>query len=142
MLVQNGRASLALPAFTTPGTRHVGVEYTGVPGSTNGSADTLTFRVVKATPSMKATVAPTTVHRKRTHARLAISLTAPGQTVTGYVSVRTQGRVVDVVRLSRGSATVTLPAYPTAGRKSVAVRYLGSDLADEASLSSTIRVVR
>ena len=133
---------MVLPPFTPRGTRHVEGKYPGVRGSTHDSADTLTFRVVKATPSIRATVAPNTVHRKRTHARVAISLTAPGQTVTGYVSVRTQGRVVDVVRLSRGSATVTLPTYPTTGRKSVAVRYLGSDLAVEVSRSVTIRVVK
>jgi hypothetical protein len=79
---------------------------------------------------------------KRTHARLAITLTAPAQTVSGYVAVRTQGRAVDVVRLSRGSATVTLPVYPTTGRKTVTVRYRGSDLADESSRRLTIRVVR
>ena len=57
-------------------------------------------------------------------------------------AVRSQGRAVDVVRLSRGSATVPLPAYPTTGRKTVTVRYLGSDLANEVSRRLTIRVVR
>src|SRR3954447_14026630 len=139
---RTGKASVTLSAFTSPGSRHVSIEYTGVPGTTNDSADTLTLRVVKATPSVKVAVSPKTVHRKRTHARLAITLAAPGQTVSGYVAVRSQGRAVDVVRLSGGSATVTLPAYPTTGRKAVTVKYLGSDLANEVSKRLTIRVVR
>jgi 5'-nucleotidase len=142
VLVTDGTASVQLPAFAQPGSKHVSVEYTGVPGTTNDSADTLSIKVVKATPSMKVTVGPKTVHRKKTHARLTITLTAPGQTVSGYVSVRTQGRAVGVVRLSRGTATVTLPTYPTTGRKSVTVRYLGSDLANEATKHLYIRVVR
>jgi 5'-nucleotidase len=140
--VRNGVAQVQLPVFTQPGAKQLRVEYSGVPGTTNDSADTLRITVVKATPAMRVAVGPSTVHRKRTHARLTITLTAPGQTVTGYVSVRTQGRSVDVVRLSRGTATVTLPTYPTTGRKAVSVRYLGSDLATEVSRSLTVRVVR
>jgi hypothetical protein len=44
----------------------------------------------------------------RTHPNVTITLTAPGQTVTGYVAVRAQDRQVALVRLVGGKARVVL----------------------------------
>ena len=140
--VSKGTATVKLPAFTTTGSKKIVVEYTGVTGATNDSSTSRTVTVVKAKPSVKSAVGPNTIHRKRTHPRLTITLTAPGQTVTGYVSVRTQDERVALTRLVGGKARITLPTYRSTGTKSVVVHYLGSSTADEVSSTVRLRVVK
>jgi 5'-nucleotidase len=140
VLVKDGSASVQLPAFAQPGSKHVSVEYTGVPGTTNDSADALTIDVVKATPVMAVTVQPDTIRKGKTRPQVSVTLTAPGQVVSGYVAVRSGGSVVGLDPLSDGRATVVLPTYKSKGQQTVTVQYLGSDLAEAVSRSVTFTV--
>jgi 5'-nucleotidase len=139
--VANGTATVKLPAFTTTGSHDLSVEYTGVADTTKDSSTTVHVAVVKAKPTTKVSVVPRTVHR-RTHPRLTITMTAPGQTVTGYVAVRAKDRRVALARLVHGTARVTLPTYRATGVKAVVVRYLGWSLADATRTTTRFRVVR
>jgi predicted extracellular nuclease/2',3'-cyclic-nucleotide 2'-phosphodiesterase (5'-nucleotidase family) len=140
--VADGTAAVRLPVFATTGTHTLTVAYTGVTGSTRDSSTTVRVGVVKADPTTKVSVGPRTVHRGTTRPRLTITLTAPGQTVAGYVAVRAHGQRVALARLVHGKATVSLPRYRSTGVKAVVVRYLGWSLAESTRTTSRFRVVR
>ena len=140
--VANGTATVKLKAFTTTGSHDLSVEYTGVAGTTKDSSTTVRVTVVKAKPAATVSVGPRAVHRRSTHPRLTITMTAPGQTVTGYVAVQAKDRRVALARLVHGKATVTLPTYRATGVKAVVVRYLGWSLADATRTTARFRVVR
>ena len=133
---------MVLPAFDTTGHRDLDVTYTGVAGTTSDSSTQVSLTVVRATPRMEVSVNPSKVHRDKTHPRLTIRLSAPGQTVGGYVTVRAKGHQVARVRLVDGRARVTLPAYATTGVKHPMVRYAGSSIAEPVSRRVSFRVVR
>jgi hypothetical protein len=132
-VVSDGTAQVKLPAFDTTGSTLVTVEYTGVPGTTNDSSTSLQVDVVRATPDMQVTVQPDTIKKKKTKPVVDVSLTAPGQVVTGTVEVRRAGAVIGTGTLSDGRTSITLPAYDKSGNQVVTVEYLGSDLAEGVS---------
>ena len=136
--VDNGTATVQLPVFMTTGDKVVSVEYTGATPS-ESSTDTLTLTVVKADPEMTVEVGPAVIRKKKTAPTFSIELTAPGQTVTGDVSVVSEGETT-VVTLVDGRATVTLPPYRSSGSYPVVVRYEGSDLANAVTEEVTVNV--
>lgn len=140
--VVDGSASLSLPVFNSVGRRTILVEYSGVPGRTQASSAELPLDVVKATPRLRLSVSPATIHRVRTRPMLSISVTAPGQTVTGDVRIRAKGDSYARVHLVRGEGKVRLPRYFKRGLKSVQAKYLGSSIAAPAYSKVTFRVVR
>jgi hypothetical protein len=140
--VSNGTARVVLPVFGATGLRPLDVRYTGVAGTTSDSSTRVSLTVVKATPVMKVTVSPSKIHRGKTHPKLTIRLTAPGQTVSGYVTVGAKGKQVAHVRLVNGRATVTLPTYATTGVKHPGVRYDGSSIAAPVFREVSFRVVK
>jgi hypothetical protein len=85
-------------------------------------------------------VSPGVIRKGKTSPRLDVALSAAGQTVTGYVAVRSDGGTADLQQLRDGTATLTLPAYKKRGDHVVTVEYLGSDTADPVTRDVTIHV--
>jgi 5'-nucleotidase len=136
-----GQAAVTIPGTAlVPGHHRLTVSYAG--DDTNGGASTaLEIRVTKATPKLQVTRKPDTVHAGRTQARLEVTLTSPGHSVTGKVRVKTGGRTY-LAGLSKGKAKLSLKPYAHPGKKQVKVRFLGSDLDKVVKKSLTIRVVK
>jgi predicted extracellular nuclease len=137
--VSGGTASLQLPAYDAVGSRTVTVAYSGS-RTFAASTGSVTFDVVKATPTMTVGVQPSVIHKKTTSPRLDVALAAPGQVVSGTVVVRQNGAILGVEQLADGHATVVLPPYKQKGTETLTVQYLGSDLAEAVSKTVTITV--
>jgi hypothetical protein len=137
--VHDGTASLTLPAYQQVGPQTVTVAYGGAPGFAPSST-TVSFEVVKATPTMTVLVQPDVIHKKTTSPVLDVTLSARGQVVTGYVVVRQNGSILGLEQLSGGHASITLPPYKKKAKETVTVEYLGSDLAEAVTQQVTIDV--
>ena len=103
------------------------------------SAD-VAFDVVKATPRVDVRVQPAVIHKMTTSPRLDVTLSAAGQTVTGYVVVRQDGAILGFEQLVDGHTTITLAPYKKKGQQTVSVQYLGSDLAEAVTTPVTFTV--
>ena len=98
----------------------------------------MTVEVVKALPTMVIDVDPDRVTTK-TPVKLTVSLTAPGQTVTGWVWVHTDD--ADHLRqLSNGQVVFDIGKFKKAGDEDVWVTYLGSRTAEPVVKKVVIRV--
>ena len=127
--VSGGTASLQLPAYDTVGSRTVTVAYSGS-RTLAASTGSVTFDVVKATPTMTVAVQPSVIHRRTTSPRLDVALAAPGQVVGGTVVVRQGTSILAVEQLDGGRTTLVLAPYKHEGEQRVTVQYLGSELAE------------
>ena len=135
--VVDGVATVTLPAFGSVGVQRLTATYSGsVPDGVRHFA----IDVVKATPRMSVTHTRT-IRAKRTNPWVLVSMAAPGQSVTGTVSVRANGRTW-VKALSGQRARFNLGRFATPGSKRVVIRYLGSNRATPVSRVVTLRVVR
>jgi predicted extracellular nuclease len=137
--VSQGVATLTLPAYQAVGAQTVTASFGGTAAFAPSSAD-VAFDVVKATPRVAVGVQPAVIHKMTTSPRLDVTLTAPGQVVTGYVVVRQGGAVLGFERLVDGHATITLAPYKKKGQQTVSVEYLGSDLAEAVTTPVTFTV--
>ena len=137
--VSQGTASLTLPAFDQVGSQTVTAAYAGT-AAYAPSSSTVTFDVVKATPTMTVQVQPDVIRKRRTQPQLDVALAAPGQVVSGYVVVRQDGAVIGFSELADGRASVTLPTYDRRGEQTVTVEYHGSDLAEPVARQVTFTV--
>ena len=138
--VRQGVATLTLPAYQGVGRQTVTAGFSGTSAFAPSSGEVV-FDVVKATPAMDVQVRPGTIHKKTTHPRLDVSLTARGQVVSGYVVVRQDGDLLAFEQLVDGQAGVVLPTYQKKGEQTVRVEYLGSDLAEPVSRTVRFTVV-
>lgn len=137
--VSGGTAQVRVPEFEAVGPRTLTVAYSGS-GSQLPSQTAVVVDVVKATPTMTVAVQPTAIYKRSTSPRLVVDLSAPGQTVTGYVTVRQDGAILALEPLAAGRATLTLPPYKKQGQQTVTVSYLGSDLAEAVDRQVTFTV--
>jgi 5'-nucleotidase len=137
--VADGTAEVRLPAFEAVGPVTLSVRYSGAEAF-ESSATTVTVSVVKATPTLAASVRPAVVHKRVTQPLLDVRLEAAGQVVTGYVVVRQDGAILGFEQLTDGRATVTLPSYKKKGTQTVTVEYLGSELAEAVTKAVTFDV--
>ena len=137
--VSGGHASLQLPAYDSVGSRTVTAAYSGS-RTLAASAGSVTFDVVRATPTMTVDVQPSVVHRRTTSPRLEVALAASGQVVSGTVVVRQNGSILAVEQLDSGRTTLVLAPYKHAGGQQVSVQYLGSELAEPVSRQVTFTV--
>ncbi len=138
-VAQDGTATITVPGTTfRPGTYDLTVAYSGDDGS-KPSTGTVQLTVDKAKPTMALTVSPSVIVEKRTDAQLTVDLTAPQQTVTGWVYVHWNGNDT-LVRVQDGSAVVDLGIFKKAGSYPVTVVYSGSDLARAVTKSITLEV--
>ena len=132
-----GTATVSLGATALkPGSHGLTVSYAG-DGSNPAASTAVNVKVAKATPALKVTVSPQTVHVGRTRPSVTVKLSAPGHTVHGKVVVRSGGRP-SVATLTDGVATVKLQPYRSTGAKQVAVSYLGNTT--DKAVSTTVRI--
>ena len=138
-VAKDGTATITVPGTTfRPGTYDLTVAYSGDDGS-KASTGTVQLKVDKATPTAALSVSPSVIVEKSTDVRLSVDLTAPQQTVTGWVYVHWDGHDT-LVRLQNGSAVVDLGTFKKAGSYTATVVYSGSDLAKAVSKSITFQV--
>jgi len=123
-----------------PGHHGLTVSYGG-DGSTTAGSTAVDLTVAKATPAIATTVTPQRVRVHKTKPTVKVTLTSPGHTVRGKVSVRTGGRTY-VARLSGNVATLTLPAYQQTGAHALTVSYLGSSFDRPVHQTVSVRVRR
>jgi 5'-nucleotidase len=137
-VAENGSASVTLPPRSLPvGTHELTLAYSGDTAN-EPSTGTVTVKVVKATPTMLVDVDPDRVTTK-TPVRLTVALTAPGQTVEGWVWVH--GDDHDQLRqLSNGRVTFDLGRFKKAGDEPLWVTYLGSRTTEPVIKRVVIRV--
>ncbi|CAI9414680.1 CHAP domain-containing protein [Nocardioides sp. T2.26MG-1] len=103
-------------------------------GYTTAALETPRSATVKSDPRMRLVVSPG-AHA----ARVTVTLTAPGVTeVTGSVVVRFAG-VAREVPLRHGTATVRLTDLPQ-GKRTLTVRYAGSDAVNRVVGTRTVRI--
>ncbi|GAA1144721.1 ExeM/NucH family extracellular endonuclease [Nocardioides aquiterrae] len=134
----DGTANALVGPFDSVGPHLVTVRYTGDANTRASDAGTVVL-ATKATPAMTVDRSPDVVVRNQTRVVLDVSLTAPGQVVTGDVRVTgsslgsIQGTLVD------GAVTLTLPVFRKDGRVDLSVDYLGNR--DNERVSRTVSFV-
>ncbi|KRC75330.1 hypothetical protein ASE20_20565 [Nocardioides sp. Root240] len=102
-----------------------------------------TAAVVKGPVTMAVRVGPAKVIAKRTRVQLVVTLTNPdGLTVGGTVAVSATGLTARTATVVDGRATVTLPVFPTVGRKTLTIRYGGTSALAGRTTTTTVFVVR
>jgi len=139
--VVQGAADVTIPGTAlAPGDHGLTVSYSG-DASHAGSSTAVDVTVAKATPAIKTTITPHRVRVDRTKPTVTVTLTAPGHTVRGKVSVKTGGRTY-VARLTDGVATLILAAYHSTGAHDVKVSYLGSSFDRPVHQTASVRVRR
>jgi 5'-nucleotidase len=99
------------------------------------------FTDAKVTPDMELSVKDREIQARKTKPVIEVSVTAPDQTVTGWVAIRRDGDVVDVNELRRGETSFRLERYDAPGEQTVEVEYLGSSKVARLTESITFRVV-
>ena len=123
-----------------PGDHTLNVRYLGdAEHAPSASTFTVTVNPVKADVRLEADVKPNKVVVDKTRTRVQITVSAPGQKVTGMVRVNWKGKR-KTVTLTNGKATVQLGKWGSTGEKHVRVHYLGSDLANPATEVVTFQV--
>lgn len=135
-----GRASVALGAFATTGSRLVTATYRGAGDVGASSAGPVVLRVTKASAKVALKVTPKKV-RTSTRARLAITVKAPGVNARGKALVRVGSKSWVVNVNARGKASLRLPRLK-AGTKRVTVTYLGNSHVKGAKRTATFTVRR
>jgi 5'-nucleotidase len=126
--ISAGVGSLTLAAKSMlPGTHTLTVKYLGT-NEFAPSQSTVTFKVRKATPTVKLKVADEV--SKAGGDKVVVRVTAAnGVPVTGKVKLTIKGTGKEItVKLVKGKATFTLPKVSTAGTYTLKARYLGSSL--------------
>ncbi|MGZ4487509.1 MAG: ExeM/NucH family extracellular endonuclease [Nocardioides sp.] len=137
----DGTAAITVPGTALqPGSHDLTVDYSGDDGHHASSAP-VTVTVAKASPTMGLSTSPGAVVERGTDVTLTVRLTAPQQTVTGWVYVHSANGDA-LVRLVDGVATVDLGTFKKAGSYPVSVVYSGSDLATPVSGQTTVTVVK
>ncbi len=137
-VAEDGTATVTLPPRSLPvGTHQLTVAYSG-DAANQPSTGTVAVTVVKAEPTMDIDVDPNRVTTK-TPVDLTVTLTAPGQTVTGWVWVHYNGD--DQLRQLRdGQVEFDLGRFKKAGEYDVWVTYTGSQTAEPVAEGIEIRV--
>lgn len=140
--VVGGAAEVELGRTTLrPGAHTLTVDYLGAP-DVAASQGTVTLTVAKATSTTQASSRPAEVKVDRTRAQVRVVVRTAGFVPAGRVEIRSGGQVIGRGTLDDGEVTVTVKRFTTTGRKNVAVRYLGNDLANGSTDTITIRVVK
>lgn len=108
--------------------------------STGGQAKVTTAQAAKTTPKVAVSLTPS---KPRKHDRAQVSATVYSGTIvgTGTVTVRGLGKA-RTVRLSLGTAKVTLGRYPHAGTVRITVTYNGSTTFNHATTVKKVTVRR
>ena len=135
-----GRATITLPRTVPVGVHELTVAYAG-DGVFATSSDDVSLTVVKATPSVRGSVTPSTV-TKRQQAMARWSVSAPGAPVTGSVRVTIHrgSTLVQTRTFSAATRWWKLPAFGRSGTYTVKFSYLGSTTIEPGAAKVTVKV--
>ena len=137
-VAQDGTATVTLAAGSLPvGTHQLTLAYSG-DAANQPSTGTVTVQVVRATPTMTTDVDPDRLTTK-SRVELEVVLTAPGQTVTGDVSVRVNGHNY-VRQLRNGRVEFDLGRFNKAGDYPVYITYAGNQTSEPVTQQITLRI--
>ena len=136
----NGSASLDLGPFTTTGFVPVEVVYAGDETVLGGNAQS-GVNVAKQLPSISLSASPAVIKVHKTKPQVTVTLAADGFTPTGSVTL-SSGSSSWTGTLVGGSATFSLPGFKQTGDQTLWVTYLGDDLAESASHSFVVTVIK
>ncbi|MBO1902258.1 choice-of-anchor I family protein [Leucobacter weissii] len=119
--LSNGKATIALPKTTRPGSQRLTAKYLGSEGVSAGEAST-TVRIAKAKPTVSASLAKKSVKRSQ-KAKIRVTVKLPGASgvyASGKVRVLSGKKTVKTVSLAasrKGKVTVTLPKLKKGSHK-------------------------
>ena len=123
------------------GTFDVTASYQGDANHEASESDPAELQVVKAAAALTVTTTPGKVVVDRTRAKVTTAVRAGGQPATGRIQVKVGNKTYKAT-LANGRATIALKPFPTTGKKKVKITYLGSDTAQPAVKTITVKVVR
>ncbi|GAA1955696.1 hypothetical protein GCM10009798_13670 [Nocardioides panacihumi] len=117
--------------------------YIGLENSSTGavrfkSIQMLPAATVASTTTVKA--APAAVVVKNGRPSVTVAVDAGGTPVTGNVEISVGGVKTATVALVDGTAHTTLPAFASTGTKSITARYVGSDIVEPSTASTSVTV--
>jgi hypothetical protein len=136
----NGSASVDLGPFTTVGFVPVEVRYAG-DGNVLASSGQTGVSVVRQQPSISLSASPSVIKVHKTKAQVTVTLSADGFNPTGPVTLSSGGSSWTAT-LMGGSATFSLPGFKQTGDQTLWVSYLGDELAESASRSFVVTVIK
>ncbi len=144
VLLVNGTATIALPDNLKDGKHTVTAHFAGSRWNKKASAVSKSITVVKATPTVSFTLAPTPVIVKSTLPVVNVTVAIPGSSVvaTGTIAVYVNGKDVKKVTLhaaNNGAISVTLKAFSKKQNASIKVKFLGTSNLN-AKTSATTKV--
>ena len=93
-------------------------------------------------PRLRVHHVPKKVFAQRTRATLAVRALATGATPVGRVEVRLGGKLLKAASLRTGSVRLELPKFAGQGKKTLRVRYLGSNRIRPVTDTFVLRVKR
>ncbi len=139
----DGVATLTLPAGSLrPGTTTLTAAYAGS-GRFQSASTTLVAEVDKAASTTRVRIKQDRVVVSRTRATVKIAVLGDhGVEANGKVRIAVSGQAATTVRLDEGSFTLRLDEFDRTGKKTVTVRYLGSNLLERSDDTVSFRVVR
>lgn len=138
-----GKATITLSSRTAlpPGSRSLSVSYLG--DDDHAAAKTsVKVTVSKAYGALSLRSATPTITAKKTKAKIVVAAKAAGTVPTGSVAIYLGKTKVGSGSLKAGRATVTVKAFPKAGKQILLVRYLGSSTVNVVSKRLTVTVKR
>ncbi|GAA1936690.1 M14 family zinc carboxypeptidase [Nocardioides hwasunensis] len=134
-LAANGKASVALPAFSSAGTKQVTAVFAGNGDLAGSSSAAATLRVAKAGSTVKARAGKVKVGKR---AKVTVRVRSSGP-LTGKVEIRRGKKVIGTGRVdAAGKVTIRLKKIARPGKVKLKIRYLGS--ADVAASSAKVRL--
>ncbi|MCY4726293.1 bifunctional UDP-sugar hydrolase/5'-nucleotidase [Nocardioides sp. STR2] len=143
----DGKAALKIGPFATAGEKLIEVKYYGDQATKAASGQvSVTVEpapvVEKATPTLTATVTPSTVQVKKDGATVSLTVTKPSGTATGAVIALVGGKVVGAGELAGGKADIALQPFEEAGAAAVTLKYFGDETTKAAEATVTVEVTK
>ena len=140
---QSASVLVPVPAkLLPPGLHTVTATYGGSPTVAASKVSAKSLRIAKATPKISAKFKKAKI-RKKKHARVVVSVTAPGiKKPAGKIAIYQGKKKVATAKLRKGKVTVTLRLF-TVGKHKLVVRYLGNaNVKAKKHKAMTLKVVK
>lgn len=137
--LQDGRATLTLPAKLRPGRHRVAAEYLPDAGLAGSSTPATTVTVAKAPVKIAAVAA-----KPAARPRVSVTGSLPRSTglkATGKVTLRKGTKALGTAKVTNGRATVRVAALPR-GKHRLTARYAGTALIAAGNVGVTVTVRR
>jgi hypothetical protein len=118
----------------------------GYIGLENNASGPVRFKEIQVLPAATATstttlsASPAAVTVKTGRAAVSVSVDAGGTPATGQVEISAGGATATTVTLVDGKARATLAPFTGTGTKAITARYLGSDIVEPSTASTTVAV--